>query len=210
MRLTWGVGRMAWAVLLTLIYGLFVIWYGGERTPLTPAEGEAFLGRMLANRQSTFVADHPEFPGNIRRLVASDDGREFFMINLETAKPGPEAEAAGAAYSRTVLPLLLRRGSFPVFVGRPVGPVFGAFGAGIDRVAIVRYRSLRDLLDMTGDPAMTAGGPQKFLALAHTEVFATKPLITAIQVRLLVGLIFLALGLIGWLIMGRMQRRQRG
>ena len=206
--LNWKTARIAWVVTLAVLYGAFVLWYGGQRAPVTAAEGEAFLARMLANRQSTFVADHPEFPGNIRRLVAGDDGREFFMINLETAKPGPEAEAAGAAYSRTVVPLLLKRGSFPLFMSQPVGPVFGNFGAGIDRVAIVRYRSLYDLLDMTADPAMTRGGPQKFLALAHTEVFATRPVINAFQVRIFMGLVLVLLGLMGWVVLGRMERRR--
>ena len=130
------------------------------------------------------------------------------MINLETAKPGPEAEAAGAAYSRTVVPLLLKRGSFPLFMSKPVGPVFGNFGAGIDRVAIVRYRSLHDLLDMSADPEMTRGGPQKFLALAHTEVFATRPVINAFQVRIFLGLAFLLLGAAGWWILSRLERRR--
>jgi hypothetical protein len=205
---TWKAGKVAWVLALALVYGLFILWYGGQRAPVTAAEGEAFLARMLANPQSDFASEHPEFPGNIRRLVAQDDGREFFMINLETAKPGPEAEAANAAYSRIVLPLLLKRGSFPLFVSQPVGPVFGNFGAGIDRVAIVRYRSLYDLLDMSADPEMRQGGPQKFLALAHTEVLATRPVINAFQVRIFLGLAFMLLGAAGWWILSRLERRR--
>ena len=102
--------------------------------------------------------------------------------------------------------MLLRRGSFPVYVGKPVGPVLGALGSGVDRVAIVRYRSLYDLLDMTADPAMSTGATHKFAALAHTEVFASRPVISAIQVRLTVGLLMLVIGASGWLALGRFLR----
>ena len=52
---TWKAGKVAWVVALALVYGLFILWYGGQRAPVTAAEGEAFLARMLANRKSVFA-----------------------------------------------------------------------------------------------------------------------------------------------------------
>ena len=205
MRLAATPLQIGWVIVLILIYAAFIAWYGGQRTPVTPAQGAAFLDQARANRQPG-AEEHPEFRRNLESLIARDDGREFLMVNIETNKTGPEAEAADAAYSRAVLPMLLRRGSFPVYVGKPVGPVLGALGSGVDRVAIVRYRSLSDLLDMTADPAMSTGATHKFAALAHTEVFASRPVISAIQVRLTVGLLMLVIGASGWLALGRFLR----
>jgi hypothetical protein len=195
--MTWTPAQMVWAGVLAALYLAFFLWYGGARAPLTAAEGKVLLDRMEANRAGRATA-HPDLRGNFEALIAKDDGREFVMVNLETHKAGPEAKAADAAYARTVLPLLLKRGSFPVFVGTPVGPVFGTLGSRVQRVALVRYRSLRDLLDMNADPAMARGGAEKFAALEETQVFAARPVFSAFQVRLTVALIFLVVGAIGW------------
>jgi hypothetical protein len=181
--------------ILGAVYIAFMRWYGGKRTPLTQAEGAAFLDRMRAQRPASHGEAHPEFRPNLERLIAKDDGREFFMVNLETQTENADALAAARAYARTVVPLLLARGCFPVYRGTPIGPVYGNFGAGINRVAIVRYRSLYDLLDMIVDPKMTQGGAQKFAALTHTEVFASRPAFSAVTIRLVVALLFLVLGL---------------
>lgn len=142
---------------------------------------------------------HPEFAANVRNLVAHDDGREFFMINLETHNHTPEGDAADAAYSAAVIPALLKRGSFPIYAGTPMGNLLGQIPAGIDRVAIVRYRSLRDLLLMNTDPAVVHNVPNKFQSLLSTAAFPTAPFFTALTVRLCVGQIMLVAGLIGWL-----------
>lgn len=194
---SWTTGQIVWIAVLILIYVTFVFWYGGRRAPVTEAQAQGFLKRMQVNRDPAVAGAHPEVRGNFERLIAQDDGREFVMVNLETHLPGPEAEAADAAYAKTVLPLLLRRGSFPVFMGKPIGPVLGSFGGGLHRVALVRYRSLYDLLDMNADPAMSKGAARKFAALANTEVFAARPVISAIQVRLTLGLMLLVIGAVG-------------
>jgi hypothetical protein len=189
-----GADLILWLILGAL-YIAFVRWYGGKRTPLTQAEGAAFLDRMRAQRPASYAEAHPEFRPNLERLIAKDDGREFFMVNLENQTENAEALAAAKAYGRTVMPLLLARGSFPVYRGTPIGPVYGNFGAGINRVAIVRYRSLYDLLDMIVDPKMTQGGAQKFAALTHTDVFASRPAFSAVTIRLVVALLLLVSGL---------------
>jgi hypothetical protein len=191
-------GKIIWLTALALFYGGFWIWYGGSGTPVTAAEGK----RMLDATRAMYLAHghappETDFRANIEAMIAKDDGREFYMVNLETRKDGPAAEKAEADYSAIVVPLLLKRGGFPVYVGERAGLALGQYGKQVDRVAIVRYRSLRDLLDMNADPAMARGAAHKFAALAHTEVFITRPTISAVTVRLTLALLLLVLGWAG-------------
>jgi hypothetical protein len=199
--------RAGWIGLLAVFYGGFFLWYGGNGVPLTKAEGEALMARIRAvHATRDEAARHPEFAPNVEAWIARDDGREFFMINLDTMIDTQEARAADRAYAGIVIPLLLARGSFPVFAGVPKGTVLGVYGTTIQRVAVVRYRSLRDFLDMNADPAMAEGAPQKFTSMTHTEVFPTAPLFTAVQVRLTVGLIVALIGVLGLALMRRFGR----
>lgn len=200
--------KWVWLGGLAAIYAAFWVWYGGNGDPLSAAEGEQLLTRM---EQMYGVSRENAPPGSLTRnlaeMVPNDDGREFYAVNLETRKPGAQALAAEEKYTQALLPILLRRAGHPVFVGDRAGLMLGEYGKGIDRVAVVRYRSLRDLLEMVIDPAMPAAGRHKFAALAHTEVFITRPTLSFVQVRLLVALLLLALGWMGQAAIDRLQRR---
>ena len=50
----------------------------------------------------------------------------------------------------------------------------------VDRVIVVRYRSLRDLIEMSNDPAMAKGADFKLASMDHTEVFIVKPTISVV------------------------------
>jgi hypothetical protein len=194
--------RAGWVALWAVLYAAFFVWYGGNGAPLTAAEGQALMARIRALHEGSASAGlHPEFRPNVEALIARDDGREFFMVNLETLIDTPEAREADAAYARIVIPLLLARGSFPIFAGRTRGKALGDFADGVQRVAIVRYRSLRDFLDMNADPAMKVGAPHKFASMTHTEVFPTAPMFTAVHVRLTVGLLFVVIAWAGLTVM---------
>jgi len=185
--------KLAWAAMLAIVFIAFSTWYGGTGKPISEAEGAALVQQV---RQVYGDADARGFIRNIEAMIPVDDGREFYAVNLETLKQGPKAEQSDRAYARIVMPLLFKRASHPVFVSRRAGLMLGQYGDEIDRVAVVRYRSLRDLIEMTLDPAMTEGESYKFDALDHTEVFITRPMITFVHVRLTLAL---ALILIGWL-----------
>ena len=101
------------------------------------------------------------------------------------------------------------RGGHPVFLSERAGLMLGKYGERIDRVAVVRYRSLRDLLGMIGDERMLEGNKYKTASLAHTEVFITRPSITFAQVRLMLGMLFLILGFGGWKLIDWRQNRAR-
>ena len=190
--------KIGWVALLTLFYAAFWLWYGGNGKPLTEAEGQALIEQIeTLHRDAGRQVNISSFLANMDDMIAKDDGKEFYAINLETLKQGPEAEAADEAYARHVIPALIKRGSFPVYVGDRAGLMLGDYGNEIDRVAIVRYRSLRDLLDMNTDPAMIEGTPYKFDSLIHTEVFISRPSVSAVHVRLTLALLLILLGWLG-------------
>lgn len=185
--------KIAWAALLAIIFIAFSTWYGGAGKPVSEAEGEALLQQM----RDIYGEPHSHgFIANVEAMIPNDDGREFYAVNLETLKQGPEAEASDRAYAGIVMPLLFKRASHPVFVSERVGLMLGQYGNEIDRVAVVRYRSLRDMIEMTLEPTMKDGEVYKFAALDHTEVFITRPFISFMHVRITLGLLLI---LIGWL-----------
>ncbi len=201
--------KWIWLASLGLIYASFWIWYGGNGDPVTEEEGLEMLAQ-IERVHGVRLEDTPEgsMSRNLRAMLPLDDGKEFYAVNLETRADGPEALDAEAEYAAIVVPLLLERGGHPVFLSERAGLMLGNFGEGVDRVAVVRYRSLRDLLDMIADERMLEGNAFKTASLAHTEVFITRPTITFVQVRLMLGMFLALLAIAGLAVIGRVQRRR--
>ena len=153
------------------------------------------MAQLRASYDPSEESDHG-LAGHLEEMIAKDDGREFYAVNLEKLKHGNAARKADRSYAQVVMPLLFKRGSHPVFVSDRAGLMLGKYGEQVDRVAVVRYRSLRDLLTMTIEPSMIENSHYKFAALEHTEVFITRPFISFMQVKALVAF---ALALLGWL-----------
>ncbi|MEP1422009.1 MAG: hypothetical protein ABJK59_09600 [Erythrobacter sp.] len=201
--------KWIWLVGLGLIYAGFWIWYGGNGDPLSEEEGLAMLAEV-ERVHGVKLEDTPEgsMSRNLRDMLPHDDGKEFYAVNLETRAEGPAALEAEADYAAIVMPLLLERGGHPVFVSERVGLMLGKYGGEVDRVAVVRYRSLRDLLDMIADEKMLEGNAFKTASLAHTEVFITRPTITFVQVRLMVGMVLALIAIAGVAVIGSIQARR--
>ena len=193
---------------LALFYLSFLWWYGGNGQPVTPAELEAFIAAMQDNAKAR-GKDAEDAAGYMRKLAQSDDGREYLMVNLirfrETASYPPgspwendtDAMAADARYSAGIVPLLLKHGSLPVLKA----PVTGSFInegnlASWDVVAIVRYRSVRDMLQMMVEMSAMDLVVHKWASIEQTQVFPTHPVISLFAVRLLVAAGLLAFGLL--------------
>ncbi|WP_299193604.1 hypothetical protein [uncultured Erythrobacter sp.] len=201
--------KWIWLVLLASVYAGFWHWYGGNGDPISEEEGLAMLERV-EQVHAIRIEDTPEgsMSRNLRAMLPHDDGKEFYAVNLETREEGAAALEAEADYAAIVFPLLLERGGHPVFVSERAGLMLGKYGEEIDRVAVVRYRSLRDLLDMIADERMVEGNAFKTASLAHTEVFITRPTITFVQVRLMVGMLLALLAIAGLALIGRVQNRR--
>ena len=201
--------KWIWLASLGLIYASFWIWYGGNGDPISEEEGLEMLAE-IERLHGVRLEDTPEgsMTRNLRDMLPNDDGKEFYAVNLETRAEGPEAQEAEAKYAAIVMPLLLERGGHPVFLSERAGLMLGKFGEEVDRVAVVRYRSLRDLLDMIADEKMVEGNAFKNASLAHTEVFITRPTITLVQVRLMVGMFLALIAIAGVAVIGRVQARR--
>ena len=197
--------KVVWVATLLVLFFVVSSWYGGNGKPLSPEEGEALLEKFrVAYSEPGLEAQN--LLANLEQMIPNDDGKEFYAVNLEKLKQGEVARQADIAYSQTVMPLLFKRAGHPVFVSRRVGLMLGNYGNQVDRVIVVRYRSLKDLINMTIEPSMIAGSDNKFASLDHTEVFITRPQISFLTVRLLFGLFLFVLGLAGWRILSLVSR----
>ena len=189
---------------LLAAYLLFLLWHEPWwRRRLAPGEARATLAghyaELSAEERSAFQA-----------FMDADDGRSFYMINLMQYRPQasyPEGRLpdgtppgrltgreAGRAYNRSVVPALLKRGSYPVLVSDALQTLLSA-GADTDffeQLAVVRYRSRRDLLEMVASPEFLAGVPHKWASLEKTVVVPSR-LMLLVDLRTLVPLVLLVL-----------------
>ena len=189
--------QIIWCATLVLVFIIGCLWYGGSGRPIGIEEGNALLEKVRIAHNNPEVVPG-SFIFNMAEMIPNDDGNEFYAVNLENLKEGEAARQADLAYTTVVIPLLLKRAAHPVFVSNRAGLMLGEYGGQVDRVAVIRYRSLKDLIEMTLEPSMVAHGDQKFLSLDHTEVFITRPSVTFVTVRWMFGLILLLLAIAGW------------
>ncbi|MEM9709857.1 MAG: hypothetical protein AAF871_13835 [Pseudomonadota bacterium] len=166
------------APLLLALAG-FYLWHTPLQGPLTNAEVDAFMANQAAT-SGTAWTDIEAFEAFLRE----DDGRPFVMINLMEVRDvaiypdGTDTESrsgaeADAAYGRAVFPLLLKRGSYPVTRAERYHTIINSLGqsaAEFQSLALVRYRSRRDLIDMLASDAFLAAGVDKWASLENTLV----------------------------------------
>ena len=182
-------GPKVLTAVLAFIYVLFVWWYGGAGKPLTPEE-TAYYFALLDGREHSHP--NPSLRAAMEALARNDDGREFFMVNLINDPEDPEA---AAAYNRLIIPQLLRRGGHPVYIAEPIGRFIEPEGLeGWDRVAIVRYRSFRDLLDMITSEQAQEIEELKAGSVSKTHVFPTHIQFSFIWVRFVMAVLLGAAG----------------
>jgi hypothetical protein len=190
------------ATILALLYGLFLLWYGGRGRPLSETEIVQFeneLGALTQGREG------PPAQALVRALAVGDDGREFVMHNLVRYRAkarypagrdfGDSARAADRRYGRAVLWPLLRSASVPVFLAKCTGRFIAPEGTPAwDYVAMVRYRSRRDFLRF----ALVIEGRDiavhKWAAIEETQITPLKPIVSLIFVRGAVAVLFALLG----------------
>jgi hypothetical protein len=182
-------------------YATFIGWYYNWRRPLSAAEADQAIDRLLVVDPDAGSRNDLE---TLRRFLAADDGRQFFMLNLVRLADGlvadPETGAMTPAralmqrYTNVFLPALLRRGGHPVFAARKVGGYVDAWGAPADPgwtlVGYVRYRSRRDLVALVCDPRFPGAHAFKAAAMPITFSFPTQPfLLTFASPGVMVGVL---------------------
>ena len=189
---------MIWAAAL-VAYLLFRLWYDGWRGPLGPAEVEAFRKSLEGRYEGT--GNSPE---TMRAFLEADDGREFVMLNLVKANMELVPDPAGGPpvqglnllkrYSKRFMPVLLRNGGHPGIVARKVGGYVDAWNTAPDPgwtiAGFMRYRSRRDMMQLTLDPSFREGHPDKVAGVLSTFSFPTQRVVSLyVSPRVTVALI---------------------
>lgn len=195
---------LSWVV-LALLYLAFWMWYGGQGKPLSQAETKTLLAEMR-RRAGKQAGDDAPLLEHFSDLAKSDDGHEFYMVNLlkfrqKAAYPpgsvfGDDPFAANQRYNKAIVPLLLKYGGHPVFLGQVQGRfIHPADVDEWDQVGIVRYRSRRDMFRMAMEMIDNGADIHKWAALEKTQVFPVKPLINIAYVRAMVALLLFGFGI---------------
>jgi hypothetical protein len=189
-----------------LLYGAFSLWYNNWRGPLTPAEVEKYVQRAAAKADI-----EPGRLATLRKFLESDDGREFFMVNLIAAYQEPvpmpgtgekkPAREVLKGYTDHFMPALFRRAGHPAFAGPAAAGYLEVWGVepnpGWTFSGVIRYRSRRDMIELATAPEFDPAHVYKIAAMAHTLAFPVTPAITVVGPRVWVGLalgLFAALG----------------
>ena len=175
------------AAVVVFIYLIFWVWYTPFGGPLTQEEIDNFLeGRGGDALDVAFSAE-------VRQWFENDDGGSFVMVNLIDLKPG--GDELTAQYMDYMWPALLTRACHPVFGGEVLGPAMDVWGIeGAQQwtgAALMRYRSLRDLLEIAGNQEFSDSHEFKNLAMTKTIAVPVSTGLNPADLRILVGLLLL-------------------
>jgi hypothetical protein len=173
-----------WVIAL-VIYLVFRAWYDNWRGRLSAGEIAALMLRISANNQAE-RSDRD----TLRLFLETDDGREFFMLNLIRFADGDVADPKTGerlparkvmqGYTRMFLPALFARGGHPALAARKIGGFLDTWGTECppwSMMGYVRYRSRRDLAELVCDPKFSDAHDFKYAAIPQTFNFPTRPMI---------------------------------
>lgn len=135
---------MVFLCILAGIYAAFLVWHEpwfSQR--LKPGEAASLLHGKYEDMEETDPQERRAFEA----FMDADDGRPFYMVNLmqyrdraeyrnglqpdRSSAAGMTGREAGRRYARVVVPELLKRGCYPVFVSRKIANFLSA-GSGSD------------------------------------------------------------------------------
>ena len=192
-----------WLILIAL-YGAFFSWYTSFGGPLTDEEISTYM-TMLENRQPT---PSPDRLAMMRKFMEQDTGDDFVMINvidmyetplqIEGVEPGESSEEVLAKYMEYMIPALFARACHPVIYGQAAARALDLMNAeGMERWttgAGMRYRSRRDVLEISSNPAFAGSHEFKVAAMAKTIAFPIDPWLQLGDPRLVLALLFGVIG----------------
>jgi hypothetical protein len=193
------VTKWTWLVIVVIYLGFFS-WYSSFKAPLSPQEIEYYVEKV--NGTSEELA-------SFRKFMEEDDGDDFVMINImeiydtplqiEGVEPGETTDQVLGKYMEYMFPAMLSRASHPVFRGNAASlramDIMNADGMETwTGAAGVRYRSRRDMIEISTNPEFAGRHEFKVAALAKTIAFPVAPFSYLGDPRLILALL---LGLIG-------------
>ncbi|MBK57040.1 MAG: hypothetical protein CMC84_07130 [Flavobacteriaceae bacterium] len=162
----------------TIIYLVFFFWYTNTSGPLSQAEIDLVIERIDKGESTISEEDR----SNFLEFLRNDDGGDFYMVNfLDLNENPPIMEMTGKSatasdlldyYMEYMYPELLIRASHPVFAGNVSANALDHIGAEEtkiwDQTAIMRYRSIRDMLEIGSNEIFSERHKYKDNALIKT------------------------------------------
>ncbi|MCE7999106.1 MAG: hypothetical protein HEP70_09630 [Rhodobiaceae bacterium] len=162
-----------------LLYGVFFFWYTSFGGPLTQEEVDRYVSAFEERGSDA------EGVARLRAFLESDTGNDFIMINaihmketpdpVEGVEPGESSDDVMAKYMEYMWPALFSRASHPVMFGPAVSNALDIVGIENARVwnrgAAMRYRSRRDMMEITTNPAFAGRHDFKTASLEKTIAY---------------------------------------
>ncbi len=185
-----------------VLYVLFLWWHGAFERPLSPKEIDFYLERLydISPEQDT---------SSLREALQKDTGKPIVMINAIKFRENPLPVNGNKAdesidevfkkYSMYVGSFLIKRGSYPLYVGTANGQAASTWG--IDNsedwssAVIVRYRSLRTLMKLATNSRFKDLHEYKIAAIEKTIAYPTQINLQIVGLQVLVLFILLSLAL---------------
>ena len=201
--------RVTW-VGLTVLYLIFFGWYTSFEGPLSEEE-IAYYTELFENREPPLPPERLEM---IRKFMEEDTGDDFVMINvidmyeeplqIEGVEPGESSDEVLGKYMQYMNPAMFSRASHPVLYGQAASTAMDLMNAeGMEewtQGAGIRYRSRRDMLEISTNPAFAGSHAFKVAAMRKTIAFPVDPWLSLGDPRLVLLLFFLVIGLtVSWL-----------
>ena len=195
--------RWIWLV-LAVLYAAFFSWYTSFGGPLSDEEIDRYV-TLVAEREDP---PPPERLERLRRFLEEDTGDDFVMVNVidmydeplpvEGVEPGETSEQVLDKYMAYMIPALVSRASHPVLYGSAANSAMDIMNAdGMEKWSTgagMRYRSRRDMMEITVNPDFHGSHEFKIAAMAKTIAFPIDPWFQLGDPRLVLALLF---GLIG-------------
>jgi hypothetical protein len=191
---------LIWAV-PAFLYAAFFFWYTSFGGPLTAEEVEGYM--------SAFEESGGDEAGlrRLRAFLESDTGNDFYMVNnihmketpdqVEGVEPGDSSDDVMAKYMEYMYPALFARASHPVSFGPAVSNALDVVGIENARVwnrgALFRYRSRRDMMEITINPAFSGRHDFKIASLEKTIAFPIEDRLFLTDPRVLLFFVLLSL-----------------
>lgn len=187
-----------WCVPL-ILYAVFWLWYTPLSGPMTQNEIDAAVASLEGDGAS------PEAIERLRAFFEEDDGGSFVMVNivdleknpeeLPATGPGATADDLLAHYMEYMWPALFSRASHPLYAGQAVGQTMDVVGInGAEQWgsgALMRYRSRRDMWEISSHPSFNDRHGYKIAALEKTIAFPVSTQLSLGDPRLILFLLMI-------------------
>jgi hypothetical protein len=200
MKLTINSRFIIWFIVL-IFYTIFFCWYTNLKGPLSTEEIDYYVERLIENGSS------PENIKKVKKFLKEDNGKDFYMFNMmdfsdnppDLPATGPNASASDLMnhYMEYMFPELLSRACHPIFAGKMVFQALDLTGIENaelwDQGAIMRYRSRRDMMEITFNPVFSTRHDYKLGALDKTIATPVEADLILVDFRFLLALILFSI-----------------